>query len=159
MSMEQIVNSIARGRMVVALAGVVVGLSATGWAVTTWRATLEPPQGVTPPTTGAEAPAVGGVATVIDSGQQKVRATIHVTNAKPGTAHPWHIHKGTCGKDQGIVGPASKYVPVRIGADGEGEVSEALPITLSADGQYMVNVHASASDLKTILACGSLQKE
>jgi hypothetical protein len=145
--------------VLVALAGVVVGIAAATMAVTTWRATLEPPGGVTPPATGAESLAVGGVATVIDSGQQKVRATIHVTNAKPGTVHPWHVHKGTCGKDEGIVGPASKYVPIRIGADGEGEVSETLPITLSPSGHYMVNVHASPSDLKTILACGVLQKE
>jgi hypothetical protein len=52
-----------------------------------------------------------------------------------------------------------RYVPVHIGADGEGEVAETLPFALPASGQYMVNVHASATDLKTIVACGSLQKE
>jgi hypothetical protein len=154
MSTEQIARNLSRSRMVVTLAGIALGLSAAGWAVTTWRATLAPPQGAT----SSAAPAVGGVATVIDSGQKQVRATVHVVNAKPGSVHPWHIHKGTCGKDQGIVGPADKYVPVHIGVDGEGEVSEVLPISLSPSGQYMVNVHNSAQDLKTILACGTLQK-
>jgi hypothetical protein len=154
MSTEQIAKRMSRRGMLVTLAGIAVGLSAAGWAVTTWSATLEPPQGAT-----STAPAVGGVATVIDSGQKRARATVHVTNSKPGSVHPWHIHKGTCGKDRGIVGPAGKYTPLHIGADGEGEVSETLPISLSPSGEYMVNVHQSAQDLKTIVACGALQKQ
>src|SRR5687767_14629124 len=35
-----------------------------------------------------------------------------------GTVRPWHVHYGSCGNDQGIVGDPNAYPPLRPGADG-----------------------------------------
>jgi hypothetical protein len=120
----------------------------------TWRATLLPPADARQ----SGGTTVGGVATLAPAGEKQTRVQIHVTGAKPGSTHPWHVHRGTCGKDQGIVGPANAYTPIKIGADGEGEVAQALPFPTPTSGDYMVNVHQSSSDLKTIVACGNLAR-
>ena len=33
------------------------------------------------------------------------RAYVRITNAAAGGLHPWHVHRGRCGADQGIFGP------------------------------------------------------
>jgi hypothetical protein len=171
MTTQHIIQHLARGRVVVVLAGLAIGLPqvrggqpSVAWhpfgqdTSIVWRATLAPPQ---PPSssTATDSTAVGGTAIVMSAGKQKTRADVHVANAKPESVHPWHVHKGTCGHDQGIVGPPKAYTPIRIGADGNGEVAVTLPFATPTSGQYMVNVHESASDLKTIVACGDLQRE
>jgi hypothetical protein len=171
MTTQHIIQHLARSRVAVVVAGLAIGLPqvrggqpTVAWhpfgqdSTVTWRATLVPPEPPNPSsTTGSTA--VGGTATVTSAGKQKTRADVHVANAKPGSVHPWHIHKGTCGHDQGIVGPPKAYTPLHIGADGEGEVAVTLPFATPTTGEYMVNVHKSASDLKTIVACGNLQRE
>jgi hypothetical protein len=164
---QHIIRHLARSRVAVTLAGLAIGLpqvrgqAAVAWhplgqdSSIVWRATLAPPQ----PPSSADSAAIGGTATVKSAGKQQTRADIHVANGKPGSVHPWHVHKGTCGHDQGILGPAKAYTPVHLGADGEGELTVTLPFATPTSGQYMVNVHKSASDLKTILACGNLQRE
>jgi hypothetical protein len=170
MSMHSIIRTLARGRVVVGLVGLAIGLPAglgpnhagaalprawhAGADTVIWRATLKPPEVPAPAGTAT----VGGAATLKVFGK-RTHADIHVANAKPGSVLPWHVHKGTCGHDQGIVGPPKAYVPIHIGVDGGGEVAVTLPFALPTKGQHMVNVHASASDLKTIVACGELQKE
>jgi hypothetical protein len=166
MSVQHMIQHLARSRVAVVLAGLAIGFPQVrgeqprvAWhpfgqdSTITWRATLAPPQ---PPS--SDSTAIGGTATVTSAGKQKTRADLRVANAKPGSMHPWHIHKGTCGHDQGIVGPAKAYTPLHIGADGQGEVTVTLPFATPTSGQYMVNVHKSASDLKTIVACGDLQR-
>jgi hypothetical protein len=168
MTTQHIIQHLARSRVAVVLAGIAIGLPQVGGgqptvarlpfgqdSTITWRATLAPPGSPT----STDSTAVGGTATVMSAGKQKTRAEVHVANAKPGSVHPWHVHKGMCGQDQGIVGPPKAYTPLRIGADGEGEVAVTLPYATPTSGQYMVNVHQSASDQKTIVACGNLQRE
>jgi Cu-Zn family superoxide dismutase len=88
----------------------------------------------------------------------QTNVTIQVSGDTPGATHPWHIHRGTCGNDQGIVGPPTAYTPIVIGQSGDGSATATLPIPPLGSGQYYVNVHASPSDLKTIVACGNLTK-
>lgn len=85
-------------------------------------------------------------------------AELTLTGDKAGATRPWRIHKGTCTDDQGVVGEASTYPPASIGADGKGTAKATLRAPLAADGAYFVAVHASASDMKTIVACGALTK-
>jgi hypothetical protein len=56
-----------------------------------------------------------------------------------------------------VLGSASDYPPVRIGQDGTGTATARLGVATPAAGDYLVNVHASAADLQTIVACGDLQ--
>ena len=85
------------------------------------------------------------------------RVTVHITGAASGTAHPWHVHRGTCGNDQGIVGGAEEYKALQVGSDGTAHAEEDIPVALSEDQNYFVNIHKSATDLKTIVSCGALR--
>jgi hypothetical protein len=84
-------------------------------------------------------------------------AHIDVSNAVPGGLHPWHVHKGQCGSDQGILGPPDAYKPLKIEGDGKASATAELSsVPLPRSGSYFINVHASAKNLKTIVACGNL---
>lgn len=85
-------------------------------------------------------------------------AELTLTGDQAGATRPWRIHKGTCANDQGVVGEASAFPAITVGADGKGTAKATLPAPLAADGAYFVAVHASASDMKTIVACGALTK-
>ena len=86
----------------------------------------------------------------------QTEAHVSVANASPGGRHPWHVHRGRCGSDQGILGPAEAYPVLEVGGDGKAEADATLPIVLPRQGQYFVNVHASPSNMGTIVACGNL---
>lgn len=102
-------------------------------------------------------PRIAGSATLAPAtNPTQSTATVMVANAEPGAKHPWHIHAGTCGSGGGIVGPPDSYTPITIGTNGRGEISVTLPFSTPTQGQFYVNVHKSATDLKTIVACGPL---
>ena len=50
--------------------------------------------------------------------QARTRARVDISNAVPGAEHPWHVHRGQCGSDQGILGPADAYKPLKVGGNG-----------------------------------------
>lgn len=85
-----------------------------------------------------------------------VRARVSINNATPGAEHPWHVHRGQCGFDQGIVGSASDYEPLKVNGEGRASREATLDMALPRTGEYFVNVHASASNLSAIVACGNL---
>jgi hypothetical protein len=119
---------------------------------TRWNGTLSSP------------PELGGVSDV--RGQawmaadvknaDQTRAHIDISNAVPGGVHPWHVHRGQCGSDQGIFGPADAYKPLKVESNGRASSTAELSMPLPKTGDYFVNVHASARNLKTIVACGNL---
>ena len=76
---------------------------------------------------------------------------------KAGDALPWHVHKGMCGDDIGVVDATGGWAPASIGADGKGAAKATLVAPLAGDGKYYAAVHASASDMKTIVACAPLK--
>jgi len=77
---------------------------------------------------------------------------------QPGSTRPWHVHKGTCTDDEGIVGRVGSYPALSIGQDGRGTAKATLSQPLPATGSYFVAVYASASDMKTVIACGPLNQ-
>lgn len=89
-----------------------------------------------------------------DAGETE--ASISISNAAPGGVHPWHVHIGRCGVDQGILGAADAYEPLEVNNDGRAEAKAVLALPVPRSGQYFVNVHASADNMKTIIACGNL---
>lgn len=93
-----------------------------------------------------------------DSAGQSSRATVSIMGATSGSTHPWHVHRGTCGHDQGIVGDPSAYPPIKVDSTGNGTAAATVSQVLTSSGQYMVNVHESPSNQKTIVACGELKK-
>lgn len=115
-----------------------------------WKAVLKPVGGST--ITG-EAEVEGE-----DKGK-KTEAEIKITGATPGAELPWHVHQGKCGDNGTIIGAATAYPPLKVKADGSAKAEAKLDIEAPTSGEYYVNVHKSASDLKTIVACGELVLE
>jgi hypothetical protein len=89
-----------------------------------------------------------------DAGQ--TRAHVDISNAVPGAKHPWHVHRGQCGSDQGIFGPADAYKPLEVEKDGKASATATLQVPTPRTGEYFVNIHASANNMKRIVACGNL---
>jgi hypothetical protein len=119
---------------------------------TRWNGTLSSP------------PELAGVAQIRGTGwmaanpreQGQTQAQVSISNAAPGGRHPWHVHRGQCGQDQGILGPADAYEPLRVDGDGKASQTARLSIPLPRSGGYFINVHASANNMSTIVACGNL---
>ena len=100
---------------------------------------------------------VSGMATVVPGTvSDQTRIMINLNNAEANSVHPWHVHYGTCGNDQGIVGPPSAYPSLTAGLDGRAALTAVLPFSLPPSGQYMLNVHKSPAEMGTIVACGNL---
>jgi hypothetical protein len=83
-------------------------------------------------------------------------AQVLLSNAVPGGEHPWHVHRGRCGADQGIFGPAEAYKLLKVGSNGRASAKAELPVPNPKSGEYFVNIHASAKNMRTIVACGNL---
>ncbi|HEX2206798.1 MAG TPA: hypothetical protein VHG93_03895 [Longimicrobium sp.] len=111
-----------------------------------WAATLAPVGGS----------GVSGTATAMEM-DDTTHATVSITGARSGGVHPWHIHEGSCGDARPpIVGPASAYPALNVGSGGTASAQAHVPVELNEARRYIVNVHASPTDLGTIIACGAL---
>ena len=104
---------------------------------------------------------MGGFASVVGQVKANVlegrtQATISIEGATSGGQHPWMIHEGTCNQPGQHVGMASDYPLVSIGSDGRGTASANIMARLDEAKQYVVVVHASQSDMTTVVACGTL---
>jgi hypothetical protein len=86
----------------------------------------------------------------------QTRAYIDISNAVPGGRHPWHVHRGQCGHDQGILGPPDAYKPLKVEGNGRANSTAVLAMPQPKTGDFFVNVHASARNMGTIVACGNL---
>ncbi|HJU90751.1 MAG TPA: hypothetical protein VJ672_15280 [Gemmatimonadaceae bacterium] len=87
---------------------------------------------------------------------EKTSVTISISGATAGASLPWHVHDGDCGSGGAVVGPASAYAPLQVGSAGTATGNAELALKLNEASEYHVNVHASASDMATIVACGNL---
>ncbi len=100
--------------------------------------------------------AVTGAAELDSTGPARSTAKISIRGDRPGAIRPWHVQHGQCGQDGAVLGSASDYPPIKVGPDGTGSATASLEVPTPATGDYLVNVHASAVDLTTIVACGDL---
>jgi hypothetical protein len=87
---------------------------------------------------------------------QDTRLRIQVANATPGGLHPWQVHYGRCGQDQGIFGSPGAYQTMRIGDDGRGETGATVAERTPTGGDFFVVVYASSANAETVVACGNL---
>jgi hypothetical protein len=86
----------------------------------------------------------------------RAQAHVDISNAVPGGQHPWHVHRGQCGSDKGILGPADAYPPLKVEGNGHASATATVPIAYPKTGEFFVNVHASSKNMSTIVACGNL---
>ncbi|HEU5303836.1 MAG TPA: hypothetical protein VFU40_04250 [Gemmatimonadales bacterium] len=82
--------------------------------------------------------------------------SLDLANATPGGLHPWQLHLGQCGLDQGVFGNADAYRPAKVGRDGRAKSSATVPIETPTTGSYFVIVRASAANDAVTVACGNL---
>jgi hypothetical protein len=110
----------------------------------TWKATLHAVGGS----------GVGGTASGT-TGHDSTHVTVNITGAQPGATLPWHIHDGKC-TDSGppIFGDPSAYPPIVVGSDGTGTATAHVAKELNEARNYIINIHASPTNLGTIVACG-----
>jgi hypothetical protein len=139
----------------------VAGVTASTAAVASWKATLD----------AVEGSGITGESTVTPDNPMPMRdstapkndgsamARLSIKGAKANDSLPWHVHSGTCGSANApIVGSGSDYSPVVVGADGEGSAHAKISTRLDPNGQYIVNVHKSPTDL-TVVSCGALRSD
>jgi hypothetical protein len=112
----------------------------------------------------ASPPELAGVSAIRGSGwmgpheknADRTQAQVNLANAVPGGRHPWHVHRGRCGSDQGIFGPPDAYKPLEVGGDGRAGSTAELAVPTPRTGEFFINVHASARNMNTTVACGNL---
>ena len=82
--------------------------------------------------------------------------SLSIANATPGGVHPWQVHRGQCGADDGVLGSAGAYKSIKVGDDGRGTATATVPMTTPTSGSYFVTVQASVANPEMIVACGNL---
>ncbi len=83
--------------------------------------------------------------------------TIVLSGLTPGRQHPWHLHEGTCETGGPIFGHPDAYTPLQVGNDGRAEgTARLVNLKLNEARKYHANVHLSADNLGTIIACGNV---
>ena len=90
------------------------------------------------------------------SSMSKTAVSLNLSNASPGGVHPWQVHRGQCGADDGVFGPADAYHAIKIDNEGRASAAATLPLSMPTTGLYYVSVGASAANAETIVACGNL---
>jgi len=83
-------------------------------------------------------------------------AVLNLANSPPGGVHPWAIHMGQCGADQGVFGSLDNYQPLRVNSDGTGSSSAIVAQDTPTTGSYYASVQASGANNEVIIACGNL---
>ena len=81
---------------------------------------------------------------------------LDLANATPGGLHPWQLHRGQCGSDDGVVGSADQYPVAKVDGDGRASAKANVPLETPTRGNYFVVVQASAANDAVTVACGNL---
>jgi hypothetical protein len=93
-----------------------------------------------------------GTATLTEAGS-KTKVVLDVKGQPAGTPQPVHVHKGTCDKlDEK---PAYGLTTVN---NGKSETTIDAPLATLQKGEYAINGHKSAKDVKTYVFCGNIPK-
>jgi hypothetical protein len=79
-----------------------------------------------------------------------------LANASPGGLHPWQLHRGQCGTDDGVFGSPEAYRTLKVDEYGRASSMANVPLVMPNDGRYYVSVGASVANAETIVACGNL---
>lgn len=116
-----------------------------------WHATLATPADL------AGAVQMNGSASMAPGSKSgNTTVSLDLANATPGGLHPWQLHRGQCGADNGVVGSMAAYPAAKVGRDGHATASANLPLTTPTAGSYFVIVQASAANNAMTVACGNL---
>jgi hypothetical protein len=94
---------------------------------------------------------VSGTATLTPQGKQ-TRVVVQLKGPASNVAQPAHFHSGTCDK----LDPKPKF-PLADLVNGTSTSVVSAPVSELASGKYTINVHKSAAEVKTSVACGNVK--
>lgn len=81
------------------------------------------------------------------------KVEINLKGAKKGMSQPAHIHEGSCAK----LDPKPKYGLQNV-VDGKSTTEVPVGMDALMGGNLAINVHKSADEVKTYVACGDIKK-
>lgn len=83
----------------------------------------------------------------------KTKVEINLKGAPKGVSQPAHVHEGSCAK----LDPKPKYGLANV-VDGKSSTEVPVSMDTLMGGNLAINVHKSADDVKTYVACGDIRK-
>ena len=83
----------------------------------------------------------------------KTQVVINLKGAPKGVSQPAHIHDGSCSK----LDPKPKYGLQNV-VDGKSTSEVPVKVDELMGGNLAINVHKSAEEVKTYVACGDIKK-
>jgi hypothetical protein len=117
---------------------------------TRWHANLASPGSL------AGVVQMSGTATLVPTRNGGTAVSVALENATAGGVHPWQVHQGACGADEGVLGPPDAYHPIEVGDDGNASAAATLALPTPTTGSYFVSVQASRANPALVVACGNL---
>src|SRR5262245_19983949 len=93
-----------------------------------------------------------GTAKLTPVGSDKTKVEISLKGAAKGTSQPAHIHEGSCAK----LDPKPKYGLENV-VDGKSTSEVPADLKTLTAGKLAINVHKSAAEVKTYVACGDIK--
>ena len=112
-----------------------------------WTATLVP----------TTASAIKGTVTFVRTDPpSQTRVIFSLTDGTARTVRPWHVHFGVCGNDKMIVGAPGNFPPLVMNSQGNLSANVQIPVELARGTNYVIHLHASPSDIRTVIACAPL---
>ena len=85
---------------------------------------------------------------------EKTRVEVALAGAPSDTPQPAHVHVGPCAK----LDPKPKYGLTPV-VDGVSSTTLDVPLSQLTTGEFAVNVHKSAAELRAYVSCGDLAKK
>ena len=116
-----------------------------------WHGTLSSPS-----TLAGAVQMTGQASMTPGSNAGNTNVAVVLANASPGGLHPWQLHRGQCGTDEGVFGSVDAYKTLKVDENGRASSTANIPMLMPSDGRYFVSVGASAANAETIVACGNL---
>lgn len=116
-----------------------------------WHGTLASPSNL-----AGAVQMTGAISMAPGSSTGNTSVVLLLANASPGGMHPWQLHRGQCGTDDGVFGSAEAYKTLKVDEYGRATSTASVPLVMPNDGRYYVSVGASVANSETIVACGNL---
>ena len=98
----------------------------------------------------------GSVSMSPNSNAGNTNVYLDLANASPGGRHPWQLHRGQCGMDEGVFGSASDYKTLKVDEYGRAKGAATVQGAMPSNGRYFASIGASEANAGTIVACGNL---
>lgn len=83
---------------------------------------------------------------------QDDRTVVQIAVTNVAGNHPAHVHTGTCGD----IDPEPEFPLTNVDADGRSDTVLEVPLEILPDGEYVVDIHLSPTELGTLIACAEI---